>query len=328
MTPSILSQVPNLLPGSENLSAPSMPSPLPSSNSTDNGKLISINPSYLMPLQSNDDQNDVEIIQIQKRKVPLLHFEQNQEENEFEIAIKLEEDKENNLLTPRVKKTQDFPLPGLKPRPKTSDLGIPQDFFSKKKAKTLKNLKCRTIKPYIASKTFRGSQNFLSPRIENPSSLKLLHQSPEFRKDFIEKYESSKTSRGNLFNSLAKSSTKSSKIKILPQKLFPDENIQKLSDLVLTEFQVNCKFVPFIQNYFSFKRFFSESLLGCRCSLDNVQNVLCGIPLVFGKKRFTKRQIAYIEEKTGLDRNQVNLSVEQFCLVVYKAYKVALFKKS
>jgi hypothetical protein len=145
---------------------------------------------------------------------------------------------------------------------------------------------------------------------------------------FIKNFEDIKTCRVNLFGTVPKSFESDTKVKILYSKLFPEENVQKLSDLVMTELARPCKLVPVIDSFLSLKEFFTENLKDTLITIDNLNHIFTGIPLILSKKPFTKNQISYISSKSQLTQSNPNLSLDTFSLAIYKAYKVALFKKT
>ena len=273
--------------------------------------------------------DDIEEIQIKKSsKIPSLNLEQQLEDSNKSISINLKLDPEIiRVSTPKVKQSSALPGHELKLRPNTTNCKANPNSVLKSK---LKPLTVKEFKPYITSKTFRGNLNYLrSPdKQETLRTFRSVYFSPDQRSMFIKNFEDIKTCRVNLFGTVPKSFESDTKVKILYSKLFPEENVQKLSDLVMTELARPCKLVPVIDSFLSLKEFFTENLKDTLITIDNLNHIFTGIPLILSKKAFTKNQISYISSKSQLTQSNSNLSLDTFSLAIYKAYKVALFKKT
>ena len=286
------------------------------------------NPPVLLTAIPESD-SDIEEIQIKKSpNVPLLNLEPRFEDPVISFSANIDIQPEPlRVSTPKAGKSSAMHVPELKLRPNTIDYNPnPKLIFRGK----LKPLTVKEFKPYLASKTFKGSLNYLrSPdKQETYKNFRSAYLSPEQKSKFMRNFDDIKTTRVNLFGTSPQSSKPDIKIKISYSKLFPEENVQKLSNLIFIEFAKPCKLVPVIDSFLSLKEFLSENLNGTLITIENFNHILIGITLILGKKAFTKKQISYISSKSQLIQDQFNLSHDQFCLGVYKAYKVALFKKT
>lgn len=327
--------VPQVLPVPPPKSVIPMP-PVPNSNipSTLNiPKLPAQLPLPQLPFKSPpvlltampESDSEIEEIQIKKSpNLPTQNLEARLEDPVVSFSANIDIQPEIlRVSTPKIEKPP--AVPELKLRPNTTENNSKLKFRGK-----LKPLIIKEFKPYLASKTFRGTLNYLrSPTNQEAfKTLRSVYLSPEHKDQFKKDFDDVKTSRINLFGASPTLIKPDTKIKISYTKMFPEENVQKLSNLILTELEKPCKLVPVIDSYLSLKVFLLENLGDTLITIENFNHVLIGITLVLGKKAFTKKQISYISSKSQLAQNQSNLSHDQFCLGVYKAYKVALLKKN
>ena len=197
-------------------------------------------------------------------------------------------------------------------------------FSFPKKPKPLGVISVKNLVPIKSPNLFK------SPSEENIKFNTFKSSSPVKSQDFGQVYSKTISSRSNLVRNIqvpSGSGRKNEKGKFKSQYFFSEDNMQKLVDIIATEFEVNRVYCGLIRTANEFQDFVYKMVDGKVIEYKNLFNLFSGITLIFGKKEFSDKQVGGILRRSEIGNIKEKIDGHCFALAVYKGYKTALLKK-